>query len=129
MSKLGDFVAFNALVALLKENNMEHELWVTYEQCKAQESLPKENIKNELVRLYNMFKYEEITRKITQIVTPSDIAPTIEVIYQTVESLHIACPNYTGDWYFSGNYPTPGGNAVVNKAFMNYMENKNVRAY
>jgi amidophosphoribosyltransferase len=129
MSKLGDFVAFNALVALLKENNMEHELWVTYEQCKAQESLPKENIKNELVRLYNMFKYEEISRKITQIVTAPDITPEIEVIYQTIESLHIACPNYTGDWYFSGNYPTPGGNAVVNKAFMNYMENKNVRAY
>ncbi len=129
MSKLGDFVAFNALIELLKENNMEHELWVTYEQCKAQESLPKENVKNELIRLYNMFKYDEVSRKITQIITPPDIAPEIEVIYQTIESLHIACPNHTGDWYFSGNYPTPGGNAVVNKAFMNYMENKNVRAY
>jgi amidophosphoribosyltransferase len=129
MSKLGDFVAFNALVELLKENNMEHELWVTYEQCKAQEHLPKENVKNELVRLYNMFKCDEVSRKITQIITPPDIAPAIEVIYQTIEALHIACPNHTGDWYFSGNYPTPGGNAVVNKAFMNYMENKNVRAY
>ncbi|MEO0043148.1 MAG: hypothetical protein RL329_2596 [Bacteroidota bacterium] len=129
MSKLGDFVAFNALVELLKENNMEHELWATYEKCKAQESLPKEKIKNELVRLYSLFKYEEVSRKITQIVTPADIIPAVEVIYQTIENLHIACPNHSGDWYFSGNYPTAGGNAVVNKAFINYMENKNVRAY
>ncbi len=129
MSKLGDFVAFKALVALLKENGKEHLLQEAYERCKAQEKLPKEDVKNEVKSLYDEFPYEEISAKIAEIVTPPGTKPKVEVIYQTIEGLQDACPNNNGDWYFSGNYPTPGGNKVANKAFILYMENKNERAY
>lgn len=129
MSKLNEFVAFRALVALLKENKKEHLLKETYKRCKAQEGFPKEKIKNELIELYETFDYETISQKIAEIVTPEGIKPKVEVIYQTIEGLHKACPNNKGDWYFSGNYPTPGGNRVVNRAFMNYMEKSNDRAY
>ena len=129
MSKMNNFVAFRALVALLKDNNKEHLLEETYERCKAQEDLPKEEIKNEVKALYDQFTYEEVSQKIAEIVKPKGIKPKVEIIYQTVENLRKACPNNNGDWYFSGEYPTPGGNKVVNRAFMNYMEGKNVRAY
>jgi amidophosphoribosyltransferase len=129
MSKMGDFVAFQAMVRLLKERNMEEKLEEVYEKCKAQEHNPKEKVKNWVKELYDYFTYEEISNKIAEIVTPDNITPSVKVIYQTLEGLHNACPNNSGDWYFSGNYPTPGGNKVVNKAFINYMENKNVRAY
>ncbi|PSR11754.1 MAG: amidophosphoribosyltransferase [Bacteroidetes bacterium] len=129
MSKMGEFVAFRALVALLKENNREHLLHEAYQRCKAQEHLPKEEITNEVKTLYDEFTYEEVSAKIAEIVTPPNIKPKIEVIYQTIEDLRASCPNNNGDWYFSGNYPTPGGNRVVNRSFIYYMEGKNQRAY
>ncbi len=129
MSKMGDFVAFQALIKLIHERGFEEKLEQVYEKCKAQENLPKEKIKNYVQELYELFEYVEITNEIAEIVTPPDITPDVQLIYQTLEGLHEACPNNTGDWYFSGNFPTPGGNRVVNKAFINYMENKNVRAY
>ncbi|MEM1214085.1 MAG: amidophosphoribosyltransferase [Bacteroidota bacterium] len=129
MSKMGEFVAFRALVALLKENGKVHLLQETYDRCKAQEDLPKEEMTNQVQALYDEFTYEEVSAKIAQIITPKNIKPKVEVIYQTVEDLRAACPNNNGDWYFSGNYPTPGGNRVVNRSFMYYMEGKNERAY
>lgn len=129
MSKMGEFVAFKALVALLKENKKEYLLHDTYQRCKAQEHLPKEQIKNEVQALYEAFSYETISAKIAQIITPPNIKPKVEVIYQTLEDLRASCPDHNGDWYFSGNYPTPGGNRVANRAFMYYMEGKDKRAY
>jgi amidophosphoribosyltransferase len=129
MSRMNEFVAFRALVALLKENKKEHLLKETYERCKAQMDLPKEEMKNEVIELYETFDYETVSAKIAEIVTPKGIKPKVEVIYQTIEGLHKACPNNNGDWYFSGNYPTPGGNRVVNQSFINYIENNNERAY
>ncbi len=129
MSKMGEFVAFRALVALLKEHDKEHLLWETYEKCKLQQDLPSNEIRNEVKALYDEFSYEEVSRKIAQIIKPEGIEPKVEIIYQTIEGLHEACPDNKGDWYFSGNYPTPGGNKIVNRAFINYMEKKNVRAY
>nr|HQU61092.1 amidophosphoribosyltransferase [Saprospiraceae bacterium] len=129
MSRMKEFVAFQALVALLKEHGKEHLLDEAYQRCLAQQYLPKEQVKNEVKALYDEFPYEKISKKIAQIVTPKGIKPKIEVIYQTVEGLRNACPNNNGDWYFSGEYPTPGGNRVVNRAFMNFMEGSNDRAY
>lgn len=129
MSRMKEFVAFRALVALLKENNQEHLLDECYQRCKAQEHLPKEEIKNEVIALYATYSYEAVSKKIAEIITPKGIKPKVEVIYQTVEGLHEACPNNHGDWYFSGNYPTAGGNRVINRAFINYMENNDKRAY
>ena len=129
MSILSKFVAFQALVELLKENGKEYLLDEAYERCKAQENLPKEEVTNEVIALYNEFTNEEISHKISQIVTPPNILPEVEVIFQSLESLHEACPKHKGDWYFSGLYPTPGGNRVINRAFINFMEKTNVRAY
>jgi amidophosphoribosyltransferase len=131
MSKMGDFVAFKALAALLEEQEQQCRLTATYEKCKAQENLPKEEIKNEVQALYDQFSYGDISAKIAEIVTPKSIKGKVEVevIYQTLEGLHRACPNHPGDWYFSGNYPTPGGNKVVNRAFIYYVEGKDERAY
>lgn len=129
MSRMKEFVAFRALVELLKEDGKEHLLKEAYLRCKAQEHLPSEEIKNEVAALYEEYPYEKISKKIAQIVTPPKIKPEIEVIYQTVEGLRRACPNNNGDWYFSGEYPTPGGNRVVNRAFMNFMEGRDERAY
>jgi len=129
MSKMKDFVAFRALVELLKENSKSHLLDETYQRCKAQMNLPKEEIKNEVQALYSHFTDTEISRKIAEIVTPKGISAEVQVIYQTLEGLHSACPDHLGDWYFSGNYPTPGGNKVVNRAFINYMEGRDERAY
>ncbi len=129
MSKMKEFVAFRALVKLLKEKKKEHLLQEVYERCKAQEHLPKEEIKNEVKRLYDEFPYEKVSKKIAEIITPKGIKPKVEVIYQTIEGLQKACPKNNGDWYFSGNYPTPGGNRVINRAFINFMEKKDQRAY
>ena len=114
MSRLKSFVAFRALVALLKEHKKEHLLKETFKRCKAQEHLPKEQIVNEVIPLYDTFTYEEISAKIAKLVTPPGIKPKVEVIYQSIEGLHKACPKNKGDWYFSGVYPTPGGNQVIN---------------
>lgn len=129
MSKISDFVAFRALVELIKETKQEHILNDAYEKCKLQAHLPKEDVVNEVAKIYDAFTYEQVSNKIAEIITPDDINIPVEVIYQTIEDLQVACPDNNGDWYFSGNYPTPGGNKVVNQAFINYMENKNERAY
>lgn len=129
MSKMGDFIAFNAAVELLKERGQECLLTDLYEQCKELHRNNQLHTVNLVKQVYKSFTTEEITQKITQLITPADIAIPIDVIFQTIESLHEACPNNLGDWYFTGNYPTPGGNRVVNKAFMNYMEGKNQRGY
>jgi amidophosphoribosyltransferase len=128
MSKMKDFVAFNAAIQLLKEKGELSILDEIYKDCKAQENLPIEEVKNEVKRVYEKFTYEEISKKISEIVKPKDIASEVEVIYQTVENLNKACVGY-GDWYFTGNYPTAGGNKVANKAFTLYMEKSNERAY
>jgi amidophosphoribosyltransferase len=129
MSKLGDFIAFNAAVQLLKERNMEPVLTELYEQCKELHRNNQLHTVNVVKQVYKSFSNEEITKKIAQLITPPDVRIPVDVIFQTIESLHEACPNNLGDWYFTGNYPTPGGNRVVNKAFMNFYEGKNARGY
>jgi amidophosphoribosyltransferase len=129
MSRMGEFVAFEAAITLLRERKMDDVITSVYNKCKEQENLPKEKVKNHVKEIYAAFSPEEISDKIAQIITPKEVRAKVEVIYQTLEGLHEACPDHLGDWYFSGNYPTPGGNKVVNKAFMNWMEGKNARAY
>jgi len=129
MSKMGQFVAFEAAIQLLKERGMEHIIEEVYEKCKASLLLPKEEIVNHVKDIYRPFRQEEISAQITKIITPKDTVAEVEVIYQTLDNLHEAIPNHKGDWYFSGNYPTPGGNKVVNKAFVNWKEGNNQRAY
>ena len=129
MSRMKEFVAFRALVELLKENGKEQLLHDTYLECKGQAELPIEEVENKVIPLYQEFDYETVSKKIAELLTPKNIKPDVEIIYQTVEGLHKAIPHNNGDWYFSGIYPTPGGNRVVNKAFVNYMENRDERAY
>lgn len=129
MSRLGDFIAFNAAIALLKENGQSGLIDEVYRKSKAQENKPKEEIVNYVKEIYAPFTDEQISGKITELVTPDNINAKTEVVYNTIESLHKACPYNTGDWYFTGNYPTPGGNKVVNRAFINYYEGNNKRAY
>jgi len=129
MAKLGDFIAFQAAIALIKESNNEQLLDAVYTKCKAQENLDKDQIVNYVKEVYAPFSYEEISTKISQLLTHSDIKCDVQIIYQSIEDLHKACPGHKGDWYFTGNYPTAGGNKVVNKAFINYMDGKNERAY
>ena len=122
MSRMGEFIAFRAAVELLKERGMEHTLDDVYRKCKAQEDLPKEKVKNYVKEIYAPFTDEEISQKICQMLTPSSVKVPVEIIYQTVEGLHQACPNHEGDWYFTGDYPTAGGNRLVNLAYINYYE-------
>jgi len=129
MAKLGDFVAFNAAIELLKDNKKSKLIKEVYKKAKAQETLPKEQIKNYVKELYSPFTAEQISKKISELLTPANINAKVEIIYQSIEGLHEACPNHKGDWYFTGDYPTPGGNRVVNKAFINYVEGVNSRAY
>ncbi len=129
MAKLGDFIAFAAAIQLLKENNKSHIIKEVYDACIKQLGKPKEKVVNHVKRIYEPFTDEEISAKISQMLKPEDLTAELEVIYNSVENLHKACPNHTGDWYFTGDYPTPGGNMVVNQAFTNYIEGKNIRAY
>jgi amidophosphoribosyltransferase len=129
MSKMGDFIAFNATVELLKERKKEDCLKELYAQCKELHRNNQLHTVNVVKQMYKSFTNEEITKKIAQLITPPGLDIPVDVIFQTIESLHEACPNNLGDWYFTGNYPTPGGNRVVNTAFMNYMEGKNQRGY
>ena len=129
MSKLGDFIAFRAAIALVKEKGKENCLQELYDKCKELKRSGLLHTENVVQQLYKMFTTDEITEKIAQLITPKELTTPVQVIYQTIESLHLACPTNTGDWYFTGNYPTPGGNKVVNIAFINYMEGKNVRGY
>jgi amidophosphoribosyltransferase len=129
MAKMGDFIAFEAAISLLHETGQSDVIESVYEQCKAQVSYPKEEVKNVVQGIYAPFSDEQISKKIAELLTPAAINAEIEIIFQRVENLHKACPNHLGDWYFTGNYPTPGGNKVVNRAFINWKENKNQRAY
>ncbi len=129
MAKLGDFIAFRAAIELLKENGKEHVINEVYKRSKAQENLPKEEIKNYVKDIYKPFTAKEISAKIADMLKTSKIKAEVMVVYQSIENLHVACPNHKGDWYFTGDYPTPGGNKVVNKAFINFIEEKNERAY
>jgi amidophosphoribosyltransferase len=129
MSRMGEFIAFNAAIALLKESGQEHIIEEVYRKSKAQENLPKEEIVNYVKEIYAPFTDEQISVKITELVTPDNRNAEIEIVFNTIESLHKACPENTGDWYFTGDYPTPGGNKVVNRAFINYYEGNNQRAY
>ena len=129
MSKMGDFIAFNAAVELLKERGNEGLLQQLYEQCVELNDRKQLHTVNVVKQIYKSLTNDEITAKIAQLITPKDLGIPVDVIYQTIESLPEACPSNLGDWYFTGNYPTPGGNRVVNKAFMNYMEGRNERGY
>ncbi|MFA5327083.1 MAG: amidophosphoribosyltransferase [Prolixibacteraceae bacterium] len=129
MAVLDKFIAFNAAIELLKETNQHHVIDEVYRKCKEQENLPKEEIVNYVKEIYKPFKAEEVSAKIAELLKPDDCKAEVEIIYQTIENLHVACPNDTGDWYFTGNYPTPGGNKVVNTSFINYVEGKGGRAY
>ena len=129
MAKMGDFIAFQAAVTLLKDRNQENFLSEIYRKCKAQESLPKEDMINYVKEIYSLFTADEISVKISQLLTPEGTNAHVKILYQSISDLHLSCPDHIGDWYFTGNYPTPGGVKVVNKAFMNYIEGKNERAY
>ncbi|HCT24209.1 MAG TPA: amidophosphoribosyltransferase, partial [Chitinophagaceae bacterium] len=129
MSKLGDFIAFRAAVELLKERNMEDVLTKALEEIKELQRNNQLHVRNVVRDIYHPFTPEDISNKIAQLITPAEVNVPVQVIYQTIEDLHDSCPTNTGDWYFTGNYPTPGGNRVCNKAFLNYMEGRNVRGY
>lgn len=122
MSRMAEFCAFRATIQLLKDRGMQSVIDDVYHQCKAQEHLPKEEVKNYVTRIYEPFTDEEISKKISDMLTDADINAEVEIIFQTIPNLHKAIPNDKGDWYFSGNYPTPGGNKMVNQAFINWYE-------
>ncbi len=129
MAKLGDFIAFQAAIQLLKEQNKQSIIDEVYKKSKEQEFLPKEDIINYVPEIFKPFTNEQISTKITEIIKNNSIKSEVQVVYQTVKNLHKACPNHLGDWYFTGDYPTPGGNKVVNKSFINFVEGRNERAY
>jgi amidophosphoribosyltransferase len=129
MAKVGDFIAFKAAVELLNEKGLWNTLNDAYMEAKQMEKEGLSEQKNCMKQIYEPFSYIEISNKIAELVTSKDVKAKVKVVYQTVENLHKACPNYHGDWYFTGNYPTPGGNRVANRALINYMEGRNERAY
>lgn len=122
MSRMGEFIAFKAAMELLKERGMQEVIDEVYRKSKAQQSLPKEEVVNHVKEIYAPFTQDEVSAKIAQMLTSEDISAQVEIIYQTLEGLHQAIPNHPGDWYFSGDYPTPGGNRLVNNAFVNFVE-------
>ena len=128
MAKIADFIAFKAAIALLKETRKEGIINSVYNKAKSQQGFTKEKIVNYVTEIYAPFKPEQIAAKVAELVTPAECTAKVEIVYQTIEALHKACPEHTGDWYFTGDYPTPGGNKVVNRAFINYIEGRNVRA-
>jgi amidophosphoribosyltransferase len=129
MAKMGDFIAFEATIQLLRDTNQSELIDEVYKKCLEQINLPKEQVRNYVKEIYAPFTDEQISAKIAELLTPPTIKAKVEIVFQSVDNLHIACPNHLGDWYFTGNYPTPGGNKVVNKAFINWMEKRNERAY
>jgi amidophosphoribosyltransferase len=129
MAKLGDFIAFSAAIQLLKEKNKSHVIKEVYDACVKQLAKPKEKVINYVKRIYEPFTDEQVSAKISEMLKPEDINAELDIIYNSVDNLHKACPDHTGDWYFTGDYPTPGGNMVDNQAFINYIEGKNIRAY
>lgn len=129
MAKIGDLVAFQAAIALLHETKQQHIINDVYKKCKAQEHLPKEEMVNHVREIYKPFTPDQITAKIVELLTPADLKASVKIVFQSIEDLHKACPKNHGDWYFTGKYPTPGGNKVSCKSFINYIENNNQRAY
>jgi len=129
MSKMKEFVAFRAVLELLKESGKEYQLEEVYEQCKMAIQTLSGNMENHVKNLYAQFTYDQITKKVSEIVTPKNCNAEVQVVFQTIEDLHKACPKHLGDWYFTGDYATPGGNRVANKAYIYFMEGKTVRAY
>ena len=129
MAKIGDFVAFKAAISLIEENNLEHIIDEVYFKCKEQFENGSTEFVNYVKKIYEPFTDEQISNRIAEIIKSENINAEVAVIYQSIENLHKAIPNHSGDWYFSGDYPTAGGNKVVCRAFINYIEGKNVRAY
>ena len=129
MARMGDFVAFRAAVELLKERGQEDLIQEVYKKCKAQEQMPDAEVQNFVKEIYDPFTAQEISDKIAQILTPEGVKAKVSIIYQDIKDLHESCPSNPGDWYFSGNYPTPGGNRAVNRSFIYYVEGRKERAY
>lgn len=129
MAKLETLIAFNATLELLKDRNQYHIIDEVYQKCKSQEHLPDHEVRNFVKEIYEPFTDEEISDKISEMLHPDTVNAEVKIMFQTVENLHISCPDNLGDWYFTGNYPTAGGNRVVNRAFMNFYEGKDARAY
>jgi amidophosphoribosyltransferase len=129
MAKLGDFTAFQAAIELLKEHEMEHVINEVYKKCRAQQDLPKEDYVNYVKDIYKPFTPEQVSQKISEMLTDSDVKAEVKIVYQSIENLHKAVPDDLGDWYFTGNYPTPGGNKVVTHSFLNYIHGVDTRAY
>jgi amidophosphoribosyltransferase len=129
MSKLHDFIAFHAAINLLKETNQGYIINEVYKKCRAQLFSPKEEVINHVKEIYKPFTPEQISDRIAAMLTTSETRAVIQVVYQDIEDLHEACPDHRGDWYFTGEYPTPGGNKVANKAFINYIEGRDTRPY
>lgn len=129
MSKMKDFIAFEAAVALVRETGREAILEEIYRACKANVEKPRAEAQNQVIRLFDLFTADQISDKIAQILTPIGMKAEVQIIYQSIEGLHEACPGHTGDWYFTGNYPTPGGHRVANRSFINFMEKSDARAY
>ncbi len=129
MARIDKFIAFNAAIELLKESGNQHVIDKVYKKCKQQENLPKEEIVNYVQEIYAGFTAQQVSDKIAELLKPEDCNAEIQIVYQSIDNLHKACPNDLGDWYFTGNYPTPGGNRVVNSAFINYVEGRDQRAY
>jgi amidophosphoribosyltransferase len=129
MARLDKFIAFNAAIELLKDEGKESVIQDVYKKCKDQQNLPKEEMVNYVREIYKSFTAEQVSTKIAELLKPEDCQAEVEIIYQSIENLHKACPSDTGDWYFTGNYPTPGGNKVVNGSFINFVEGSDERAY
>ena len=129
MANLESLIAFRAMLALLKENNKYHLIEEVYNKCKAQLALKDKDVKNYVKDLYSQFTADEISDKIAELISEPSVKAKVKTIFQPIENLHKACPKNLGDWYFTGNYPTPGGNRVVNRAFVNFYEGNKERAY
>ena len=129
MAKLGDFTAFQAAIELLRENKMEHVINEVFKKCDMQKNFPKEEYVNYVKDIYKPFTQQQVSQKISEMLTDSDVKAEVQIVYQSIENLHKAVPNDLGDWYFTGDYPTPGGNKVVSTSFLNYIYGINTRAY
>jgi amidophosphoribosyltransferase len=129
MANLEGLIAFKALLSLLKDTNQDSLIEKTYKRCKSQEGLLDSKLTNYVKELYSLFSADEISNKITKLLSSDVVNSEVKIIFQSIENLHLACPEHLGDWYFTGNYPTNGGNRVVNNAFINFYEGNNRRAY
>ena len=127
MSRMGEFAAFRAVIELLRSRGMDEVITRTYRKCKAQENLPKEQVINYVKDLYAPFSDEELSERMALMLKDADVKAEVQLIFQDIEGLHRACPGHSGDWYFTGDYPTPGGNRVVNNAFVNWYEGNDNR--